>query len=306
MSKYRKIDVRIWNDAKFVSLSEGAKFTFLFLLTHPGMTALGAMRATIPGLAAEMQTVLGTFRERFSELLTNGLVECDETFAFVGLPNFMKYNGPDNPNAVTSWIKCLDFIPECSLKHQVLQRARECAVGRGPTFAERLAEPFKEPLPERSPNKEQEQEQELNTSSPPNPESEPPPEPPAPAAKKPESHGVWDFIKAEDLRDIGKVLGWFKRASNFKHNPVIGKSDADRLNVVATAVHTWGSGEDPHKLFCWIIHNKSFGRLTQRDEDTAHRLIKEHLEGKAKPVRVGKTESVGDVFKGLFPEAAKP
>lgn len=53
MSRYRKIDVRIWNDAKFRDLSDNAKLVFFFLLIHPNITALGAMRATIAGLAAE-------------------------------------------------------------------------------------------------------------------------------------------------------------------------------------------------------------------------------------------------------------
>ena len=54
MSRYRKIDPRIWNDKKFRSLSDRAKLLFFMLLTHPSMTALGAMRATLPGLASEM------------------------------------------------------------------------------------------------------------------------------------------------------------------------------------------------------------------------------------------------------------
>lgn len=46
MSYFRKIDVRIWNDAKFRALSHHGKLTFIMLLTHPNMTALGAMRTT--------------------------------------------------------------------------------------------------------------------------------------------------------------------------------------------------------------------------------------------------------------------
>ncbi len=55
MSKYRKIDPRIWNDEHFRPLSDSAKLLFLFLLTHPHLTALGAMRATPAGLADELR-----------------------------------------------------------------------------------------------------------------------------------------------------------------------------------------------------------------------------------------------------------
>ena len=47
MGKYRKVDPKIWNDEKFRELSDSAKLLFLFLLTHPHMTPLGAMRATV-------------------------------------------------------------------------------------------------------------------------------------------------------------------------------------------------------------------------------------------------------------------
>jgi hypothetical protein len=48
VSRYRKLDVRLWNDTKFRALSDNGKLAFIFTLTHPGMTMIGAMRATIP------------------------------------------------------------------------------------------------------------------------------------------------------------------------------------------------------------------------------------------------------------------
>ena len=43
MARFRKIDPRIWNDAKFAALSSEAKLLFLYLLTSPAMTILGAL-----------------------------------------------------------------------------------------------------------------------------------------------------------------------------------------------------------------------------------------------------------------------
>jgi hypothetical protein len=63
--KYRKIDPRIWNDAKFRELSDKGKLVFLFVLTHPCMTALGAMRGTMAGLAAELGWPAEAFQEAF-------------------------------------------------------------------------------------------------------------------------------------------------------------------------------------------------------------------------------------------------
>src|SRR4030095_519357 len=54
MARYRKIDPRIWNDEKFRELTDDGRLVFLFILTHPHLTNLGAMRANIPGLAYEI------------------------------------------------------------------------------------------------------------------------------------------------------------------------------------------------------------------------------------------------------------
>jgi hypothetical protein len=54
MARYRKIDPRIYNDAKFKALSERGKLLFFTIPTHPHMTALGAMRAAEAGLCQEM------------------------------------------------------------------------------------------------------------------------------------------------------------------------------------------------------------------------------------------------------------
>lgn len=141
MSHYRKIDVRIWNDAKFNSLSSDGKLAFFMLLTHPMMTALGAMRGTPSGLAEEIGMEPEPFREGFRELLSKRLAEHDQEGRLIALPNFLKYNPPANPNAVRSWLKSLELLPECALLDQVIQRARTAAKG----FKEPLPEPFAEP-----------------------------------------------------------------------------------------------------------------------------------------------------------------
>jgi hypothetical protein len=120
VAKYRKVDVRIWNDAKFVGLSECGKLVFMFLMTHPNLTVVGAMRATAPGLAAELNMPMERFREGFQEGLSRGMVKVDPKACLVWLPNFLKYNRPDNPNVVKSWADAFDLLPECHLKTLLL------------------------------------------------------------------------------------------------------------------------------------------------------------------------------------------
>jgi len=160
MAKYRKIDPRIWNDEKFRSLSDNGKLVFLFLLTHPFMTALGAMRATIPGLAAEMGWKQEAFAKAFQEALSKGMAEHDAEACFVWLPRFLKYNGPESPNVVKAWVSSLDLLPECSLKNKVIQDVKAFAKALPEAFAKALPEAFAKSMPYQEQEQEPKQEQE--------------------------------------------------------------------------------------------------------------------------------------------------
>lgn len=160
MSRYRKVSVRIWNDAKFASLSDDGKLVFFFLLTHPHMTPLGAMRATQEGIAAELGWHPERLREAFREGLTKGLFVADEKARCIALPRFIAHNPPESPNVVKAWVKCLDDIPECDLKTQVIQTAIAFAQGMPEAFWKACVS-LREVLAKNMPNQEQEQEQDI-------------------------------------------------------------------------------------------------------------------------------------------------
>jgi|GEM_PF-2078310 len=122
MAHYRKIDIRIWLDQKFNGLSSDSQFVFLYLLTHPQLTALGAMRSTLPGLAAELDWPLDRFTLAFEALAGQEMVAVDQKACFVWAINFLKYNPPESPNVVKSWGTCLEYLPECDLKNQLIQK----------------------------------------------------------------------------------------------------------------------------------------------------------------------------------------
>lgn len=123
MARYRKIDPRIWNDEKFRLLGDDGQIVFFFLLTHPNQTALGAMRATMPGLAAEKGWALKRFQGPFEQIQANGMAVYDDGAACVWLPNFVRYNDPESPNVVKSWVRALDFIPECAVRRRAIVQA---------------------------------------------------------------------------------------------------------------------------------------------------------------------------------------
>jgi hypothetical protein len=170
LSKYRKIDPRIWNDEHFRPLSDPAKLLFLFLLTHPHLTSLGAMRANPKGLAAELDWTEKDFRKAFAELLRKPFLMVDESASYVGIPNFIKYNQPENPNVLKSWESALDYIPECENKWQLIQDVKAFAEGFGKAFAIALPKAFakgvRKPLANHEHEHEQEPEPEPNTLMP--------------------------------------------------------------------------------------------------------------------------------------------
>lgn len=164
MAKYRKIDPRIWNDAKFRSMTDRGKLAFFFLLTHPHMTSIGAMRTTVVGLAAEIGWPEKAFRQAFGEAVKHGMVLSDEQACMVMLPNFLRYNTPESPNVVKSWVGAFDLLPECDLKERLFLSAEQFVESLHEGFAKAFAEVFRKALPiqeqeqEQEPKQEQEQE----------------------------------------------------------------------------------------------------------------------------------------------------
>lgn len=118
MAHYRKIDSRIQNDAKFCALSMEGQLAFFLLLTHPHMTAVGAMRATPEGLAAEYKWLPGVFAKAFAEVLDKGMVKYSPDGCLIVVPNLIKYNRPESPNVVKKWVTIWNDLPECNLKKE--------------------------------------------------------------------------------------------------------------------------------------------------------------------------------------------
>ncbi len=156
MSYFRKIDVKIWNDAKFRSLSSTGKLVFLMLVTHPNMTAIGAMRATPDGLAAELwsdndEAFVG-FREGFlkgfREVLSEGLAEHDSKACCVFIPNFVKYQAAESPNVIKAWAKQVEWVPECALRTRAVAGVEVYTKGLSEGFHKAFLKAFPKDYPE--------------------------------------------------------------------------------------------------------------------------------------------------------------
>jgi len=146
MAKYRKIDPKIWNDEKFYTASLSCQHLFLFILTHPQMTPVGAMRTSPGGLEDELEWQSKGFPEAFPEAFQEG---CDKGFwkydrkaKFLWVPNFTKYNAPESPNVIKSWVGCWDDLPEGNTKNELFQSLKALLEGYGEGYQIAFREAF--------------------------------------------------------------------------------------------------------------------------------------------------------------------
>jgi len=126
---------------------------------------LGAMRANVPGLAHEIGWTPARLGRAMKEGTGNGMIAHDADSSCVALPNFLKHNRPESPNVVKAWTKCLDDIPDCAIKTDVISRAKSLADSLSKGFSKALGEDFRKSMPYQEQEQEQEQEQDNTDAS---------------------------------------------------------------------------------------------------------------------------------------------
>lgn len=163
--RYRTVDVRLWGDSKFQllsSLKPSGQALFLYLLTNPNTTSLpGLYRAGAAGMAEELGWMLEDFMQAFDEVSAQGLAIADFAARVIFIPNAIKYNKPQSPNVVSSWVQHWDEIPECELKKIAFKRFEDFIND----MSEAFREAFRKAFSKARPNQEQEQKQERSISA---------------------------------------------------------------------------------------------------------------------------------------------
>ena len=87
MSRYCKIDVKIWNDKRFRQLNNAAKLVFFLLLTHPNMSMLGTLRGSKESLAYEINVTSDAMADAMSDVINSGMAHVDD-MGLIFIPNF--------------------------------------------------------------------------------------------------------------------------------------------------------------------------------------------------------------------------
>jgi hypothetical protein len=78
-----------------------------------------------------------------------------------------------------------------------------------------------------------------------------------------------DVGRLEALRQQAIARGWLR------------DSAADQLNMIAAAVHARRVGQEPCRLFVALLRDRRWEVITQEDEDTAQRWLRDALYGAA-------------------------
>lgn len=170
--RYRKIDVRIWGDAKFRALTRlkpSGQALFLYLLTNPSTNVIpGLYKAGSAGMAEELNWSIEELINSLNEVISQGLVIADLNARVIFIPNAIKYNKPQSPNVITSWALNWDEIPECELKLHAYNVLKDFVYGLGNAYIKAFHKAIGMANGNTIVNQEQdiEQEQEEKTSSP--------------------------------------------------------------------------------------------------------------------------------------------
>jgi len=163
VARYRRVETRIWTDAKVRKLSRpqpcGQSLLFRLLTGPETIIIPGVLYVTRAGLAEKLGWDAKGLGKAFAELSREGFAKASWDEGLVWLPNAVKHNPPANPNVVKGWAKEWPEVPECALKSEILRALRTHIEGLGKGFAEAFAERF----PDGSANQEQEQEQDTGT-----------------------------------------------------------------------------------------------------------------------------------------------
>src|SRR5712691_1656642 len=128
MAMYHKIQSYIHHDERFLKLTDDGKLTLFLVFLHPNLTALGAMRSTTQGLAAEFGWDHARLLAAMNELATVQFVDWDPKTGFISFPDQLTpatplFNGPTNANQIAkAWLNALTYLPECGEKRQLIMR----------------------------------------------------------------------------------------------------------------------------------------------------------------------------------------
>lgn len=151
MARYRKFDLRTWNDAKFRELTRlpcSGQSVWMILILGPHTSNIpGLFEASEGEIADRFGWSLDAFRDAFREASSKGMAHADWKARLVWLPNAPYYNSPESINVVKAWGSTFDELPECALKWQAYQSLKAFVYGMKKGFRDAFDHAFPDAIP---------------------------------------------------------------------------------------------------------------------------------------------------------------
>jgi uncharacterized phage protein (TIGR02220 family) len=146
VAKWRPVDVRVWSDRKFLSLSERGRMLWLYLLTSPFMLPIpGVLVSGEMAIAEQLGWTTKGLGEGFGEVLGKGL-GVSRFERLIWLRNALDYQPIQGPNHISAIVKSWDDVPDCDLKIEIWQALVIACKGWSKLFTKGLPEPLTKPL----------------------------------------------------------------------------------------------------------------------------------------------------------------
>lgn len=154
MARYRKAEVALWFDERFLALSApqpNAQTLWLYLLTGPRTTILpGLVLAHEEVMASDLRWPLEAFRKAFGEVFREGMAKAFWPTGVVVLPRALfdsmgtprATSKPQSPNVVKGWATSWELVPDCELTREYLVTLKAFAEAFGEAYAEAFAKAF--------------------------------------------------------------------------------------------------------------------------------------------------------------------
>jgi hypothetical protein len=167
-ARYSEVERRLWNDARFRSLSPvppcGAGL-WLYLLTTPELGSLpGLIVMGESAMAEHLDWPLEAFREAFREVFSKGMAEADWKARLVVTFKAIGKHPPQSPNVIISWRPQWLEVPECDLKTKYYRAIKAYVEGLGEGFQKAFLKAIQDPSPNQYQEQEQEQEQQQSAT----------------------------------------------------------------------------------------------------------------------------------------------
>jgi|WetSurMetagenome_2_1015567.scaffolds.fasta_scaffold43289_4 hypothetical protein len=139
MREYGQVQVAFWTHPDIQGLSDQAKLLALYLLTCSHSNSLGCYRLPEGYITEDLKWGSETVSKRFRELENNRFAFRDKNTGWVFMPNFLRWNTPQNPNVAKGIEKIFDSVPTNFKQYRnLLETVLK--------FGNRLSEPFRNRL----------------------------------------------------------------------------------------------------------------------------------------------------------------